>query len=521
MKKTKKRVKNKTRSLLTSNHNDWTFDLIELYFNEIEKIATEDFKLDVYPNQIEVISSEQMLDAYSSVALPVLYTHWSYGKEFIYNYKHYTHGRMGLAYEVVINSSPCIAYLMEENTMVMQALVMAHACFGHNYFFKNNYLFKQWTDAEAIIDYLVFAKKFIADCEEKYGVDAVEEVIDSCHTIQNYGVDRYKRPPKLSLAEEKERLRDRNEYIQRQLNELWNTIPVKDSKEEKFTEKRFPVEPQENLLYFIEKNAPNLDTWKREIVRIVRKINQYFYPQRQTKMMNEGCATFFHYEIISRMYDKGLVDDGFMLEFYSHHTGVVNQTGFDSKYYGGINPYALGFAIFQDIKRISLNPTDEDRKWFPSFAGNGDWLEVVQFAVKNFKDESFVQQYLSPKVIRDFRLFSLLDDERNEYYEVSAIHDDEGYKHVRSVLAEQYNLTETEPLIQIYNVDRWGDRSLVLRHYMQNEKMLDQDTTLEVMKHVKRLWGFDVYLETIDPNEKIRAEFTLSNHGSVLDIFPG
>ena len=110
--------------------------------------------------------------------MPVNYRHWSFGKQFIASEKNYRRGHMGLAYEIVINSDPCIAYLMEENTMPMQALVMAHACFGHNSFFKGNYLFRMWTDASSIVDYLVYAKDYIGECEERHGVDAVEEVLD-------------------------------------------------------------------------------------------------------------------------------------------------------------------------------------------------------------------------------------------------------------------------------------------------------------------------------------------------------
>ncbi len=170
---------------------DWTFELLEKYDKEIARIAKEKFKLDTYPNQIEVIRSDQMMDAYASVGMPVSYHHWTYGKKYVSTEQNYSRGRMGLAYEIVINSDPCIAYLMEENTMTMQALVIAHACYGHNSFFKGNYLFRTWTDAEAIIDYLVFAKNYIADCEERYGVDAVESTLDSCHALMNYGVDRY------------------------------------------------------------------------------------------------------------------------------------------------------------------------------------------------------------------------------------------------------------------------------------------------------------------------------------------
>lgn len=137
---------------------DWTFNLLEQYHVEIKRVA-QHYRLDTYQNQIEVITSEQMMDAYSSIGMPINYNHWSFGKKFIQTEQNYKHGQMGLAYEIVINSDPCIAYLMEENTVTMQALVMAHACYGHNSFFKGNYLFQTWTDASSIIDYLLFAKK--------------------------------------------------------------------------------------------------------------------------------------------------------------------------------------------------------------------------------------------------------------------------------------------------------------------------------------------------------------------------
>jgi stage V sporulation protein R len=146
--------------------SDWTFELIEQYHAVIRATA-ERFGLDTYPNQLEIITAEQMMDAYASVGMPVNYRHWSYGKEFICHREELPRGHMGLAYEIVINSNPCISYLMEENTMAMQALVIAHAAYGHNSFFKGNYLFRMWTDAASIIDYLVYAKDYVAACEER------------------------------------------------------------------------------------------------------------------------------------------------------------------------------------------------------------------------------------------------------------------------------------------------------------------------------------------------------------------
>jgi spore cortex formation protein SpoVR/YcgB (stage V sporulation) len=478
-----------------SEGSEWTFELLDLYDREIGRVAAH-YGLDTYPRQIEVITSEQMIDAYSSVGMPVGYHHWSYGKQFLSTQKSYKHGQMGLAYEIVINSSPCLAYLMEENTMTMQALVIAHAAYGHNSFFKGNYLFRAWTDAEGILDYLVFARNFIAECEQRHGDEAVEELLDSCHALMNHGVDRYKRPTRLSMAKEQARQIEREAYLQSQVNDLWRTLPNRPEAEQERKAIRFPSEPQENLLYFIEKNAPRLEPWQREIVRIVRKIAQYFYPQRQTQVMNEGWATFWHYTLLNHLYEEGKLTDGFMMEFLQSHTNVVYQPPYFSRTYSGINPYALGFSMFQDIRRICEHPSEEDRRWFPELAGN-DWVKSLDFAMRNFKDESFVAQYLSPKLIRDLKLFAVVDDDREEKLQIAAIHDDAGYRKVRQLLAEQYDLGNREPNIQVYDVNIYGDRSLTLRHYMHNRRPLGESTQ-EMLRHIARLWGYTVRIESVD-----------------------
>ncbi|WP_150142400.1 SpoVR family protein [Candidatus Enterovibrio escicola] len=484
-------VAEKKRRNILSDGPDWTFDLLNRYHTEIKRIATH-YKLDSYTNQIEIITAEQMMDAYSSVGMPINYNHWSFGKKFIETEQNYKHGHMGLAYEIVINSNPCISYLMEENTITMQALVMAHACYGHNSFFKGNYLFQTWTEADSIIDYLLFARNYISRCEEKYGVDEVEKLLDSCHALMNYGVDRYKRPQKISMSEEKARQKAREDYLQTQVNALWRTIPINEKKR-KIEVDRFPSEPQENILYFFEKHSPLLEPWQRETIRIVRKVSQYFYPQKQTQVINEGWATFWHYTILNHLYDDGIVTDRFIMEFLHCHTDVVAQPPYNNKYYNGINPYALGFTVFMDIRRICENPTKEDKHWFPDIA-NSDWLETIHFAMKNFKDESFISQFLSPKVIRDMRLFTIHDDDRQNFIEVTRIHNEEGYQQLREKLSAQYNLSNLEPNIQVWDVDFCGNRSLTLRYVPHNRVPLAKSYQ-EVLKHVHRLWGFEVVLE--------------------------
>ena len=469
MKTPRPRTRGRAAKAPLPSGSEWTIEAIDRYNEEIARAAAH-YKLDTYPVQVEIITAEQMMDAYASVGMPVNYHHWSFGKHFLATEKGYKRGQMGLAYEIVINSNPCIAYLMEENTLTMQGLVIAHAAYGHNSFFKGNYLFRTWTNADAIIDYLLFARNYITQCEERHGEEAVELLLDSCHALMNLGVDRYKRPPRLSLAKEKLRQQEREEYLQSQVNDLWRTLPAHELRTDARAEARFPPEPEENLLYFVEKNAPLLEPWQREVVRIVRKIAQYFFPQRQTQVMNEGWATFWHYTLLNHLYDEGLLADSFMLEFLQSHTNVVAQPPYNSR-------------------------------WFPEIAGS-DWLETFDFAMRNFKDESFVAQYLSPKVMRDFRLFAVLDDDHEDKLEVSAIHDDRGFRKLREILSDQYNLGAREPNVQVWNVDLRGDRSLTLRHNPFRRRPLG-DGTDEVMRHLARLWGFTVRLERADDDGKV------------------
>jgi spore cortex formation protein SpoVR/YcgB (stage V sporulation) len=417
----------------------------------------------------------------------------------------YRGGHSSLAYEIVINSSPCISYLLEENTMTMQTLVMAHAAFGHNHFFKNNYLFRQWTNAEGILDYLAFAKKYVAACEERHGRAEVEAVLDSAHALMDQGVFRYRRPPRPSRERAMEKIRAREKYEEAAYSELWRTLPagieppaapaIVDPEDDFGGDMKLP---EENLLYFLEKHSPSLKAWQRETLRIVRNLAQYFYPQKQTKVMNEGCASFVHYTIMNTLYDRGQINEASLLEFLHSHTSVVFQPGFDDRRYSGINPYALGFAMMTDIKRIATEPTAEDREWFPQIAGSGDWTSVLKDAWANYRDESFIEQFLSPKLIRDFRLFALFDKSEEGAYKVQAIHNETGYRKLRQTLARQYDTGLAEPNIQAISADLQGSRKLILEHKMHRGVPLNGRTKDQVLAHVERLWGHEVELKETD-----------------------
>ena len=474
--------------------SEWTLPVLERFDTALARHA-ERLRLATYPVQYELITAEQMIDLCSTVGMPVHYPHWGFGKQLVGQERGYRKGQSGLAYEIVINTDPALVYLMETNSLALQVLVMAHAAYGHNAFFRSNYLFQQFTQADSILDYLKFARDFVLQCEQQHGWREVEKVLDCCHAIAPYGVDRYRRPGRLSARRERERLAERLRFTEKHFNAdyayLYEGAQAKAGGGNGF-------EPQENLLYFIEKHAPKLAPWQRELVRIVRKVAQYFYPQRLTKVANEGAATFWHYTLLHELYDSGEVDDGFMLEWLANHSDVVAQPPFDSKYYRGINPYALGFAIYRDIRRICEQPTDEDRQFFPQLAGQ-PWIESIHFAMANFKDESLIEQYLSPKVMRDFRLFVLHDGaEDRSKYDVTAIHNEQGYRRLRQALAAQYRPEAHTPQITVARANDDADRALLLHNCVLGGRLLDGASVGEVLAHVKELWGFDVVLEEID-----------------------
>jgi spore cortex formation protein SpoVR/YcgB (stage V sporulation) len=478
--------------------SEWDLPLIDSLWTTIEKIGRS-LGFDPYVPQIEIITSEQMLDCYSSVAMPVMYNHWSFGKTFLQNERQYVKGIQGLAYEVVINTNPCIAYCMENNTATLQALVLAHASVGHSHFFKNNYLFKNWTDADTIIEYLKFAKNYIKNCEEKYGAKRVEKLLDCCHSLQAHGIDKYKKPGRLSDDIAAHRAAEWEEYEESTFNDLWRTLP----KKKVLAGKDKKMAPEENLLYFIEKNSPILKGWEREIVRIVRKISQYFYPQRQTQLLNEGFACYTHHLIMTEMYNQGYIDEGAYIEFLQNHTNVVAQRDWDSKHYSGINVYALGFAMLTDIHRICETPDEEDRRWFPDIAGNGKGLETILEIVSNYRDESFVMQFLSPKVARHFKLFAIHLKEGKDYVQVNGTHDDEDFLLVRATLAAGYDLSRSIPQIEVVDVEWDIDRWLYLEHRTKNNCRLNYWDMKQTVQNIQEMWGFTVKMtyKDLDGNE--------------------
>ena len=280
--------------------------------------------LDWYDISYELVDYHAMIGHMAYHGLPTHFDHWSYGKAFESTMQRYNTGMEGLPFEMIINSDPSIAYLMRENPLYLQILIMAH-CVGHSDFFKNNRMFKK-TRPETVIPRFRAAKKRIQGYVENQniGIDAVEDVIDACHAIQ-FQTTKYGQVRR-SHAELKA------EYV-----ELINDD--KDGVYKNFDINRIPLEPDFDILGFVAEYG-KLPEWKRDIIAVCRDEGQYFWPQIQTKVMNEGWASYWHYTMVHELE----LPDEMHLPFIKMHNQVVRP------HIGAINPYHLGFHLFQKIK---------------------------------------------------------------------------------------------------------------------------------------------------------------------------
>ena len=428
-----------------------------------------------------------MLDAYSSIGMPLMYRHWSFGKHFVHEEHLYRKGRRGLAYELVINSNPCIVYLMEENTMAMQALVTAHAAFGHNHFFKNNYLFQQWTDAGAILNYMEFAKSYIQRCEEKHGLAAVEAVLDAAHALMDQGVFRYRRPPRLSTLKRSAsapasgwntrsspsatcgepyppartagpRRRRRSEVLGAQEGaEAAGGEPALFPGEEQpgsgAVAARDPAHRPRRRAVLLSAAADQGDERR---LRDLRPLHDHEHAVRPAAGSAKApCWRCWH-----------------------SHSNVVFQPGFDDPRYSGHQPLCAGFrpdaghsAHLPPIRRPKTGTG------FPSIAGNGDWLGTLLDAWANHRDESFVLQYLSPALIRKMRLFVLGDEANESYYQVASIHDERGYEtHPRRRSPTTWTSAPTSPTSRWWTSTFSATGMLRLQHTVHDGVLLSEPT---------------------------------------------
>tara|TARA_B100000131_G_C18110633_1_gene609493 strand:- start:751 stop:2052 length:1302 start_codon:yes stop_codon:yes gene_type:complete len=428
---------------------DWDFDLLEEWDEKISNLATS-HGLDWYPITYEVCDYYSMIGHMSYHGMPTHYGHWSYGKAFERTHTMYNMGAEGLPYELIINSNPSIAYLMRENPAYLQILIMAH-CVGHSDFFKNNRMFKD-TNADSIVGKLRSAKKRIQKYVEdpSIGIEEVESVLDAAHALQ-FQTHRY----------------GQKRSSEKELKEKYTDLIKSDEEYEFFDIDKIPLEPDYDLLGFIMEHGRNMPAWKKDVIQIVREESKYFIPQMQTKIMNEGWASYWHYTLCHELN----LPQEWHIPFLKMHNQVIRP------HIGGLNPYHLGFVIFQDIKEKH-------------------GMEECFIARESSHDVAFLRQYLTEELAKDLGLFSY-SEKRKSGITIDEIYDEDGWEKVKKTLLTQVG-TNGIPVIYVDEVE--NDGTLILRHE-HDGRDLELDNADEVLRHVRVLWGDEAKLFTIIEEE--------------------
>ncbi|SRR5579875_403034 len=454
-------------------------DLIE-WDARIRELVQQ-FGLDCYDQEFELCDHYQMLGYMAYSGMPSHYPHWSYGKQYEKLKTMYDYGVTGLPYEMVINSNPAIAYLMRDNTLLLQILTIAHV-YGHNDFFKNNFTFKS-TRAELTIElfktHALRVRKYIED--PSIGIDNVERILDAAHALafqrrRNLAIRKLSREEQVKLALEAAQPKpDPFRKIHRAAD--FQSPDVN----------KLPLEPEEDILLFIRDYNPYLSEWEKDLLTIVDEEAQFFLPMIETKIMNEGWASYWHKRIL-----EGLkLDQALHLEFLVRHNQVVRPIP------GQINPYHLGLKIWEDIYRRWTDPTPEEIERYgpPNKTGEEKLFEVREVE----RDTSFIRRYLTPELARELDLFKY--EPRGNEFVVSKVADDEGFEEVKETLIKNVG-TNTIPVIKIEDADFGQNRTLYLRHY-HDGRDLHLEYAEKTLGYVYSLWGRECVLETIVRGRRI------------------
>jgi stage V sporulation protein R len=438
------------------------------------RAKAEEFGLDCYPQEFEICDHNQMLGYMAYSGMPSHYPHWSYGKAYEKLKTLYDHGVSGLAYEIVINSNPAIAYLMRDNTLLLQLLTMAHV-YGHNDFFKNNFTYKT-TRAELTVEtfkaHALRVRRYTED--PSIGTDAVERVLDAAHAL-SYNCRRNLAIRKLSLREQLERTVEAS----RPRPDPFQKIHARPETQEPDLHK-VPLEPDEDVLLFIRDHNPFLAEWEKDLLTIADEEAKYFIPQIETKIMNEGWAAYWHKQIL----DSLELDQGLHIEFIVRHNQVLRPIP------GQINPYHLGFKVWEDIHRRWTNPTAEEIKRDGPLtkSARDKLLEVREVE----RDSSFLRRYLTEELMRELDIFEY--EARGEELVISKVSDDDGWKQVKETLIKNVGVNSL-PVIRVEDADFGQNRTLYLKHH-HDGRDLHLEYAEKTLAYLQRLWTREVVLET-------------------------
>lgn len=449
-------------------------------WNERIEVEARKLGLNYYPQEFDVVGFNEMIGYEAYVGMPSKYPHWSYGKSYEKTKTLYSLNLTGLPYEMVINSNPCLAYLMKDNTLMLQILTMAHV-YGHNDFFKNNRLFKEGTNADRTLEMFKLDSEIIRGYinDPSIGYEKVEKVLDAAHSVK-YSIKRAIGVKEISDLEIKERrINDYKSSIEnRDFLDMDKEVipPIID---------KIPLEPRDDVVGFVIEYG-NLEEWEKNVLRIVKRETEYFMPQIETKTMNEGWACYCHYNICKNLN----LDQELFIEFIKRHNDVVSPIP------GGLNPYYIGFKIFMDL----------EEKY-----GREKLFEVRALE----RDSSFIRKYLTRELCEELNLFQY--GKRSFDFVVEEVADEIGFESIRDNLAFSSGIGSI-PHIRVIDLNK-RDYTLTLEHVFDGRE-LEISYAKETLKNLAKLWGYKVKLITkgrdsdefiLNCDEKLKVTITDSN----------
>ncbi|WP_412056547.1 SpoVR family protein [Bacillus pumilus] len=453
--------------------------LLQRAIDEITEIA-EGFGLDFYPMRYEICPAE-IIYTFGAYGMPTRFSHWSFGKQFHKMKLHYDLG-LSKIYELVINSNPCYAFLLDNNTLVQNKLIVAHVL-AHCDFFKNNCRFQN--TKRDMVESMSAAAERIKEYEHLHGTKEVESFLDAVLALQEH-IDPSLVRSKLSwnIGDEEE-YEDDQPKRQTPYDDLWGMDEPK-IREKKKIAKPFPPKPEKDILLFIEAHSRELEPWQRDVLTMLREEMLYFWPQLETKIMNEGWASYWHQRIMRELD----LDSNESIEFAKLNAGVVQPSK------TGINPYYLGLKIFEDIEERYDNPCEELKKaGVTEGSGRSKMFEVREIE----SDISFIRNYLTKDLVMSEDLY-LFQKQGRDYKVI-----DKEWKAVRDQLVSM-RVNGGFPYLTVMDGDYLKNNELYIKHWYEGIE-LDLKYLEKVLPYLHQLWGRSVHIESILEGKEVMFSY--------------
>lgn len=456
---------------------------LERSIDEITEIA-QGFGLDFYPMRYEICPAD-IIYTFGAYGMPTRFSHWSFGKNFNRMKTQYDFG-LSKIYELVINSNPCYAFLLEGNSLIQNKLIVAHVL-AHCDFFKNNSRFS--VSNRNMVESMSATAERIRQYERDHGSEAVEKFIDAVLSIQEHVDPTLIRPYQLDKKRYIEMMQKGNESSSSPSSvtayeDLWRLDPdMAEKKADPAEAKRFPPKPEKDLIWFIEEYSPHLEDWQRDIMSMLRDEMLYFWPQLETKIMNEGWASYWHQRIIREL---DLTSDE-TIEFAKLNSAVVQPSR------NSLNPYYLGLKIFQDIERRWDKPTKEEQERYGRVPGKG--REKI-FEVREFdSDLSFLRNYLTKNLVEELDLYVF--EKKGPEWKIT----DKSWENIREKLVYS-RVNGGFPTLVVTDGDFNRTGELYLSHQYEGVE-LDLKYVERTLPYVVSLWGKTVHLQTVVEDKSI------------------